>query len=153
MADHAQASAALSHTGKDITAFTPNYGAPEQFSRSHGATGPWTDVFAMALILVEVLRGGAPSLLGDDYLQLAVASRDPATRPPPRPLGVRVSPAVEAVFARALAVSPAERFATMGHFWAALHEAVFPGSPAWSPGTVTGRGLPVRSITGSSALT
>ena len=145
MAEHAQLATALSHTGNELTAFTPNYGAPEQFSRSHGATGPWTDVFAMALILIEVLRGGYPALQGDDYLQLAVASRDPNVRPTPRALGIDVTTNVEMVFARALAVAPAHRYATMGQFWSALHEAVFPESPAWNPGTITGRGTLPRA--------
>ncbi|WP_437990078.1 SUMF1/EgtB/PvdO family nonheme iron enzyme [Sorangium sp. So ce145] len=132
MADHAAAATALAQTGKDITAFTPSYGAPEQFSRTHGATGPWTDVFAMALIMIEVMLGGAPALQGDDYLQLAVASRDPSRRPTPRTLGLTVSDEVEAVFAKALAVAPADRFPTMGRFWSALHRAVFPEDPAWA---------------------
>ena len=42
---------ALQETGTAIQAFTPLYGAPEQFDRSYGATGPWTDVFAFALVL------------------------------------------------------------------------------------------------------
>jgi len=62
MAEHAASAAHQAQTGKEITAFTPNYGAPEQFSRSHGATGPWTDVFAMALILIEMMRGGVQAL-------------------------------------------------------------------------------------------
>ncbi len=137
MADHAAATAELAQTGKEITAFTPNYGAPEQFSRSYGATGPWTDVFAMALIVVEVLRGGQPALDGEDFIQFAVASRDPTRRPTPRSLGVPVSPEVEAVFAKALAVAPSDRYASMGRFWAALHEAVFPDM-TWNPGTTSG---------------
>ncbi|HTJ84678.1 MAG TPA: serine/threonine-protein kinase, partial [Polyangiaceae bacterium] len=44
-------------TGTMATAFTPHYGAPEQFSRTFGETGPWTDVFAMALVVIEVMRG------------------------------------------------------------------------------------------------
>lgn len=132
MAEHAQLQTALAQTGQEITAFTPNYGAPEQFSRSHGATGPWTDVFALALIMVELIRG-APALQGNDYLQLAVASRDPMVRPTPRALGVNVSDAVEAAFHRALAVSPRERYRTAGEFWIALRKAVFPEQPTWIP--------------------
>ena len=113
MAEHAEMSAALAMTGKEITAFTPNYGAPEQFSRTHGATGPWTDVFAMALILVEILRGGIPALDGSDLIQMAVASRDPHRRPTPRSFGVQVPDAVERVFLSALAVNPGERYATL----------------------------------------
>jgi eukaryotic-like serine/threonine-protein kinase len=137
MADHAAESSAAAKTGTEITAFTPNYGAPEQFSRSHGATGPWTDVFAMALILVEILRGGVPAFEGNDIMHFAVASRDPSRRPTPRTFGVPVSPEVEAVFAKALAVSPNDRFASMGQFWAALHRAVFPDT-TWNPGTTSG---------------
>ncbi len=138
MADHAGSVAALAHTGKDITSFTPNYGAPEQFSRSHGATGPWTDVFAMALILVEVLRGGLPSLDGNDFMQLAVASRDPSRRPTPRTLGVEVPELVEQVFRVALSVSPGDRYPTMGQFWSALMHAVFPDAPTWAVASTGG---------------
>ncbi len=142
MAEHAQLQTSLAQTGREITAFTPNYGAPEQFSRSHGATGPWTDVFALALIMVELLRGGIPALQGDDYLQLAIASRDPSVRPTPRAFGVEVTDEVEAVFRRALAVAPRDRYKTAGELWADLHGAVFPGSPAWAPITVTGGTTP-----------
>jgi formylglycine-generating enzyme required for sulfatase activity/tRNA A-37 threonylcarbamoyl transferase component Bud32 len=134
MAESAALATALQQTGHEITAFTPNYGAPEQFSRSHGATGPWTDVYAMALILIEMLRGGVAVLEGDDYLQLAIASRDPARRPTPRAFGLAVTDDVEAVFSKALAVSPADRYPTMGGFWTALYHAVFAGA-TWSAGT------------------
>ena len=140
MAEHANLQTSLAQTGKEITAFTPNYGAPEQFSRSHGATGPWTDVFAFALIMVEMLRGGEAALQGDDYIQLAIASRDPSVRPTPRTFGVPVSDDIEAVFLRALAVAPRDRYKSLGLLWADLHGAVFPDNPAWAPATVGGGG-------------
>src|SRR5205807_1389880 len=31
----------LAQTAGAVTSFTPLYGAPEQFSRTYGATGPW----------------------------------------------------------------------------------------------------------------
>jgi len=103
--------------------FTPAYGAPEQYSKQLGATGPWTDVFALALILVEVLSGAA-ALVGDDLAQLGFASTDPNRRPTPRTRGVAVSDAVEAVFARALAVEPGSRYADAADFWNALRVAM-----------------------------
>jgi len=109
-------------TAGHITSFTPLYGAPEQFDRTHGATGPWTDVFALALVLAEVLSGREP-MGGDTLVQLAYASTDPTTRPTPRTLGVAVSDAVEAVFRRAVAVAAADRYATAGDFWSALRAA------------------------------
>jgi hypothetical protein len=103
---------------------TPRYGAPEQFDRVHGATGPWTDVFQMALILVEILRGGVPALAGDTPNQLAVSAQNPARRPSPRTLRLDVPPAVEAVFLRALAVPVRDRYPDMTAFWTALAAAL-----------------------------
>ena len=123
MSDNTELKAALAKTGMGVTSFTPQYGAPEQFSRSYGATGPWTDVFALALVAVEMLAGKAP-LEGDDLVQLGFAAGNPARRPTPRTLGVAVPDAVETVFARALAVRPEERYARASEFWAAFERAL-----------------------------
>ena len=152
MAEHAASSAAAAHTGNEITSFTPQYGAPEQFSRTHGATGPWTDVFAMALILIEAMRGGIPALDGNDFVQMALVSRDPTRRPSPRSYGLEVLESVEQVFLKALAVAPVDRYASMGQFWTALMSAVFPDAPTWSAGTTTGVGGPQRAYTGSAPV-
>ena len=118
-----QAQTAMQATGSNVTSFTPNYGAPEQFDRVHGATGPWTDVFGMALVYLEVMRGGQTTLGGDTFLQLAFASQNTERRPTPRNLGLEVSDAIEAVFERALAVKVVDRYAHMSLFWASLAEA------------------------------
>jgi eukaryotic-like serine/threonine-protein kinase len=110
-------------TSGQVTSFTPAYGAPEQFSRAHGSTGPWTDVFALALVCVEVMTGRDP-LDGDDFMQLAYASSNPALRPTPRARGATgVTNEVEGVFVRALAVKPQERYPTAGEFWNSLRLA------------------------------
>jgi eukaryotic-like serine/threonine-protein kinase len=113
----------FSKTKGDVTSFTPAYGAPEQFSRSQGSTGPWTDVFSLALVMGELVSGKAP-LQGDDFVQLGFASSNPAVRPTPRALGAPVSDAVEAVFAKALAVQPEARHQSAGEFWNALRLAL-----------------------------
>ncbi|WP_437681284.1 protein kinase domain-containing protein [Sorangium sp. So ce131] len=113
---------ALVQTGRTFRAFTPQYGAPEQFSPRFGATGPWTDVYAMALILIEV-ASGQPALSGGDVIQLFVASSDEAVRPSLRGRGVNASVEVEAVVGRALAISPSQRFHSLGAMWAALETA------------------------------
>ena len=110
-------------TSGHVTSFTPAYGAPEQFSRAHGPTGPWTDVFALALIVVELITG-REALEGDDLLQLAVASANPDRRPTPKTAGAAVPDEVEAVFAKALAVKPAERWQSAGDFWNGLRRAL-----------------------------
>jgi formylglycine-generating enzyme required for sulfatase activity len=106
-----------------VSSFTPAYGAPEQFSRSHGSTGPWTDVFALALIFTELMTQEAP-LRGDDLTQLAFCSMDPKRRPTPRTYGAVVPDALEAVLRRALAVAPDERYGSMGELWDALRSSL-----------------------------
>jgi serine/threonine-protein kinase len=122
LAQHATFTAAPAATQKAASAFTPSYGAPEQFNKKRGATGPWTDVFALALILVEAVSGER-ALEGDDATQLYIAAADPAARPTLRHKGVQASEAVEDVLARALAVEPADRYQDAGAFWNALREA------------------------------
>jgi len=119
-----QAGTAMASTGTQITSFTPNYGAPEQYDRVHGATGPWTDVFGLALVVLEVMSGGRPALSGTEFLQLAFASQNTENRPTPQVLGLTVSDEVEAVFARALAVKVVDRYPNVGVFWAAFAEAL-----------------------------
>ncbi len=119
-----QAGTAMASTGTQISSFTPNYGAPEQFDRVHGATGPWTDVFGLALVVLEMMSGGTPPLAGTEFLQLAFASQNTERRPTPRELGLEVSDGVEAVFAKALAVKVVDRFPNIGEFWAALAAAL-----------------------------
>jgi eukaryotic-like serine/threonine-protein kinase len=122
MSDNTQLKAAMAKTGMNITSFTPQYGAPEQFSRSYGATGPWTDVFALALVALEMMTGKA-ALEGDDIVQLAFSSGNPQRRPTPRNMGVQVTDAVESVFEKALAINPHDRYARSREFWSALEQA------------------------------
>jgi serine/threonine protein kinase len=103
-------------------AFTPAYGAPEQWSSEHGRQGPATDVFALALIVVELVTGNE-ALRGDDITVLAQESCDATRRPTPRTLGVEVSDETERVLSRALALNPWERYANAQEFWEALTAA------------------------------
>ncbi len=100
-------------------AFTPAYGAPEQWSSEHGRQGPATDVFALALIVVELVTG-SEALRGDEITTLAHESCDPTRRPTPRALGAVVSDEAEHVLSRALALNPDDRYASAQEFWEAL---------------------------------
>jgi formylglycine-generating enzyme required for sulfatase activity len=115
-----------------VTSFTPAYGAPEQFSRALGATGPWTDVYALALVFTELLVG-RPALDGEDFVQLGMGAIDPARRPTPRTLGVLVDDALEQVLAKALAVKPEDRYQSADAFWRAVSEADRPSSYSLRP--------------------
>jgi formylglycine-generating enzyme required for sulfatase activity/serine/threonine protein kinase len=109
-------------TGGHVTSFTPAYGAPEQFTRARGATGPWTDVYALALLMTELIVG-RPPLEGDDFIQLGMASADLSRRPTPRLFGLDVGEGLEAALQKALAVKPQDRFGTAGEFWQAVRRS------------------------------
>ncbi|KYF86908.1 protein kinase, partial [Sorangium cellulosum] len=127
-----------SQPGTALSPFTPHYGAPEQFSGRFGATGPWTDVFAMALVLIEV-ASGQPGLAGDDVIQLYTAAVEESRRPSLAARGVSASPALEAVLSRALAPSPRLRFRDMGEMWAALTATLdAPASSSFPPASAGG---------------
>lgn len=103
--------------------FTPQYAAPEQLVPwGEDKTGPWTDVFALALVFVEVVSG-AKALQGESELQLMHSATDARVRPTPRARGADVPDGVEAVLAKALAVKPANRHADVGDFWTDLQAA------------------------------
>jgi formylglycine-generating enzyme required for sulfatase activity/serine/threonine protein kinase len=123
VSDAQKMAGSFTKTSGQITSFTPAYGAPEQFSRTHGSTGPWTDVFALALMVLELVTGKEP-LEGDDFLQLGFSSASTDRRPTPRTFGVAVSDEVEAVFAKAVAIKPSERWQSGGEFWNALRQAL-----------------------------
>jgi serine/threonine-protein kinase len=119
-----------SHTSEAVTPFTPAYGAPEQWTpKKLGQTGPWTDVWGMALTMVEV--AAARPIIDGDQAEMMAQALDPEERPTPRSVGLPVEDEVEKVFAKALAVDPRERFADVGLFWddlaAALRVDVEPG--------------------------
>jgi len=102
-----------------MAAFTPAYGAPEQWSpKTLGQTGPWTDVWGLAITFVEAVCGHAP--IDGDIPAMMGAAMNPTRRPTPRNEGVAVSDDVEAVLTQALAVDPRDRFHDIGAFWNAL---------------------------------
>jgi eukaryotic-like serine/threonine-protein kinase len=136
VSEHAKLDAALAKTGMAITSFTPRYGAPEQFTRSYGATGPWTDVYSVALVASEMLAGRA-ALQGEDLVQFGFSSANPAQRPTPRSLGAQVSDQLEAVFEKALAVHPQDRFPNAGEFLASALAAAGQFAPVGFNPTAT----------------
>ncbi len=109
----------------NLKALTAGYAAPEQFIPDLGATGPWTDVHALAMVCVELLLGRHPVPVNDVRGALKAAS--PTERPTPRTHGVAVPLAVEQVFEQALRYQPADRYPTAGAFWSQLEQAALAG--------------------------
>jgi serine/threonine-protein kinase len=88
---------------------TPEYMAPEQF-KSASAAEPRTDLYALGVILYELLTG-KPPFEAQNLAQVALAhlSEAPAPLSTRRP-GVGFPPGLEAVVMRLLAKSPDDRF-------------------------------------------
>jgi serine/threonine-protein kinase len=111
-------------TGVGVAMCSPSYGAPEQFSSTIGPVGPWTDVYSLTLVLLEMMRGEKVRPAGN-LAEGLLAAIDPA-RGSPRAsqIGVNVNRNVEDLLHRALAQKPLERPRDAGVFWSAMKELV-----------------------------
>ncbi len=128
-------------TSSLMPAFSPRYASPEQLSGTR--TGPWTDVHALGLILTEMLTDRAPFDHGDK-LKLATQVMS-ERRPTPAKFGVDVGP-WEPVLARALALTPSDRFPNAGEFLTALEAEVPSASRLLATSSISS----VASLTASS---
>jgi eukaryotic-like serine/threonine-protein kinase len=110
-------------TGTGIGVGTPEYMAPEQWENR---VLPQTDVFSLGVVLFELITGGRP--YGGDTP--ASIYRNLLTTPlPALKQAVPGTPSqVDQVIARAMAKDPAQRYATMDEFAAAL-QRLLDGAP------------------------
>jgi serine/threonine-protein kinase len=96
--------------GSDVATFTQEYGAPEVVGEPPGEIGPWTDVWSLAIILLELLTGQAVANPQQGGLRASA-------------LGVQgVPPTIDDALAKATALDPRARFADARAFWATLRE-------------------------------
>jgi eukaryotic-like serine/threonine-protein kinase len=123
LADAAIAIGPTARTVGNVRMFAPAYGAPEQFDDRTGAVGPWTDVYAIALVVLEAL-GDRTVMEGEHLGEFAMKALDAAHRPSPRSLGIAVGDATEKVFVEALALDPKRRPRDAGEFWGMLKNAL-----------------------------
>ena len=109
---------------------TPAYMAPEQVEG--GPVTPATDVYALGVVLYEMVTGALP-FLGETPLKMAVKR---LTEPPPSPRVhvPDVDPLWEATILQCLARRPEERFASAGEVVSALE-----GKPAEQAVAAPGR--------------
>jgi Protein kinase domain len=112
------ATAGATRTGEILG--TLDYVAPERIQG--GATGPWTDVYALGCVLFFALTGSVvfPLEAPESKLWAHVSELPPAVSS----LRPAVPPALDAVVARALAKVPGDRYDGAIDFAAAVREAV-----------------------------
>lgn len=89
---------------------TPAYMPPEQAAGKIDALGPACDIYALGVILYELITGRLPF----EGPAMAVLSQV-LTQPPPAPSSVRggVDPALEKICLRAMAKEPGQRYPSM----------------------------------------
>ncbi len=109
--------------------FSLSHAAPEQVARLR--TGPWTDVHALALLLVEALVGER-AYVGRTAIELYAGISAPQ-RPTPSRFSVEVGP-WESVLARALALTPGDRYGNAAALLAALDASLDEAQRAWEQG-------------------
>jgi serine/threonine protein kinase len=123
VSDHALELGPRAQTLGHIRIFAPAYGSPEQFDDTVGKVGSTSDVYSFALIALEALRD-LPVREGEHLGEFALQALDANARPTPRALGIPVGDAVEEVFARAVALRPADRPSDLGEFWGSFKHAL-----------------------------
>ena len=110
---------------------TPRYMSPEQIDTSSNVDAR-SDVYAAGVVLYEAITGHVP-FEKSTLFELMRAHVEDAP-PPPRTYRGDLPPAIEAVILRALAKSPAQRFATAVAMAQALRAAAADLAPEqWRP--------------------
>jgi eukaryotic-like serine/threonine-protein kinase len=135
---------------------TPPYMSPEQCRGISDLIDHRTDVYALGIILYEMLTG-APPFVSEGWgdVVLMHLSQPP---PPLRALNAEVSLEVEAVIGKALAKKPEQRWGSMAELEVALRKAVPPVTPSGRRRAIAGTGArllqvptTLRSVTGQLA--
>ena len=111
---------------------TPSYMAPEQVLGETKVIGPPCDVYALGVILYELLTGRVPF----EGSQMVVLGRIVGAAPQsPRELRPDLDPRLEAICLKALEKKPADRYASMAEFAAVLtdYARTAPNTPTMVP--------------------
>jgi serine/threonine protein kinase/predicted Zn-dependent protease len=90
---------------------TPSYMSPEQAAGNHERLGPWSDVYSLGATLYSLLTG-KPPFVGHDPVKLSRAVQE-GRFPPPRQIDPTIDQSLEAVCLKAMARTPADRYATV----------------------------------------
>ncbi|MBX3264565.1 MAG: serine/threonine protein kinase, partial [Labilithrix sp.] len=103
-------------TADGVQLFSVAYCAPEQLSAEVGEIGAWSDLYALVLVMLEVMRG--------ERVRPSMTSALRASS-----VGLALPPPVEDLLARALSPDPRDRPADAGAFWTELRELTMQSAP------------------------
>jgi len=106
---------------KGTTPGTPAYMSPEQCLAMD--LDRRTDVYSLGVVVYEMLTGRNPFRGPRDTSQTTMFKHVHTTPPAPSTLNPELNPQVDATMLKALAKSPADRYATVSEFTSALGEA------------------------------
>lgn len=120
---------------------TEGYAPPEQYTAA-GKTGPWSDVYGLGATLYELLTGMIPPTAVERIALDSALVR-------PRALNPQISPRIEEVILRAMAIRPADRYQTMVECMRALSPYPTGPSRVSTPGMVGYGGDPAQAATAS----
>ena len=107
-------STATEHSDSVMILFKPGYTPPEQYASGY-MVGPWMDVYAMAATIYRCITGKTP--------KASVKRENDEDLDSPRSLGADISPEVEQVILRGMALDPEKRYLDMRAFYEALKAA------------------------------
>jgi hypothetical protein len=111
-----------SGSGGGLRVLFPAYAAPEQLDKKFGAVGPWTDVYALALIAMELLSDRLV-MSETETGALVEHALDAARRPTPRAHGLKLPPVMDRALERAVSLEPARRQRDAAELWRDLTTA------------------------------
>jgi serine/threonine protein kinase len=89
---------------------TPAYMSPEQAAGRIGALGPASDIYSLGATLYVLLTGQPP--ICEPNIPLLLAKVQAGEIPPPREVKRTVSPGLDAICKKAMALRPEDRYAT-----------------------------------------
>ncbi len=117
----------LPDVSPSVTGTLVNYSAPEHLRSPVGPHQRPGDIYALGVILYEILTGRAPFEGGGEIIEkvLAVAAI------PPRQIDRTIPARLEVICLKAMAKDPAARYATAGEMAAALREYLKPRRKAF----------------------
>jgi serine/threonine-protein kinase len=132
---------------------SPRYAAPEQFDPKIGPIGTWTDVYSLAIVLLESLRD-ARVRKGDGLIACMSEAIDPNSRITPGALGMQLPRGIDAALTRATSLDVHQRQRSAGELWGEIKAGMRDRLPVhWQPAPGLGSTLAMAGPASSGADT